>query len=894
MILPLDTAAPETPVVYRVGGFMSYTAGGVPGSATFTPAPVTVYPNARLALDYFHQRDVFSDDPFTPEVEPSVPYSLAVMAHNIGRGQAKNFKITSAQPKIVENLKGLLIDFKIIATEVSGQALSPGLTADFGSIDPGGIKVARWLMKSSLQGLFVEYSATFEHEDALGGKTTSLIDHVSIHEMNRLVYAGGAFSDGLPDFLVHDSTNSDNILDLPDTLYLSDGSTNAVSVVTNALLDTVPAPGQLTVLMTAVMPAGWTYLRVPEPSDSTLTLRRVVRSDGAEIPVETNAWITDRTFIGMGKPPIRENILHLLDYDSTGQYTLVYEEPPVPDTAPPSSQVAVLPASSAPQIPLSWSGSDDNSGVAAFDVYVSVNGGPFLAWLTQTPRNSAVYSGQAGSHYAFYSVATDNAGNRESPHSAADAETTVDRTNHAPVFRAVSSQAIDEGTTLSLEVAATDVDSDTLAYTLLSGPSGMEYNPLTGRLTWVTSEATGPSSNWVTVVVTDNGVPPLSATNGFAVVVREVNSAPSLGAISNRRVNEGQTLTFVCQASDNDIPAQTLAFTLGAGAPAGAAVNPVSGVFQWKPSATQGGTNYSLSVIVTDNGTPALSATQSFLVTVRDIVADVAVHVGSTNLYVGETNAVPFTLASGLDLQQIAFTLRQDPVRLQGYTVTDLPVEIQTAEISAVKSNESRITFTARTNQTLQGLIALGRLRFGTDTNPRSAVVSLAASNLLATRGDGSLFDRGLGGIGRVFVVGAEPVLDITRDGTVRLYGRTGLPYELLSTSQMRSKPAWTVVRRLTLDGRFADVSGALTNTPGLFYGARQVAAEEFGILRGLPGVFRLDLKGVVGSAYRIETKTTMPQEWAPVISFTLTNSIKSIDWTNHGENVRYFRAVRQ
>lgn len=81
VILPLDDAAPTAPVTYCVGGFMTYSSGGVPDGVIFERVPVQVYPNANLHLRYFHERDVFSDDPFTDEIEPSVPYSLAVMVY---------------------------------------------------------------------------------------------------------------------------------------------------------------------------------------------------------------------------------------------------------------------------------------------------------------------------------------------------------------------------------------------------------------------------------------------------------------------------------------------------------------------------------------------------------------------------------------------------------------------------------------------------------------------------------------------------------------------------------------------------------------------------------------------------------------------------------------------
>ena len=49
-----------------------------------------------------------------------------------------------------------------------------------------------------------------------------------------------------------------------------------------------------------------------------------------------------------------------------------------------------------------------------------------------------------------------------------------------------------------------------------------------GKVTTWGFEAEGPSTNTITTVVTDNGVPPLSATNSFTVVVNEVNSPPTL------------------------------------------------------------------------------------------------------------------------------------------------------------------------------------------------------------------------------------------------------------------------------------------------------------------------------------------------------------------------------
>src|SRR5207249_3403657 len=113
-------------------------------------------------------------------------------------------------------------------------------------------------------------------------------------------------------------------------------------------------------------------------------------------------------------------------------------------------------------------------------------------------------------------------------------------------------------------------------------------NPANGTFTWIPSEAQGPSTNIITVRVTDNGSPAQSDAKSFSVTVTEVNSTPVLASIGNRSVSEGTLLTFTASASDPDIPSQALTFSLDAGAPAGATINAANGVFTWTPTEAQG------------------------------------------------------------------------------------------------------------------------------------------------------------------------------------------------------------------------------------------------------------------------------------------------------------------
>jgi hypothetical protein len=111
-------------------------------------------------------------------------------------------------------------------------------------------------------------------------------------------------------------------------------------------------------------------------------------------------------------------------------------------------------------------------------------------------------------------------------------------------------------------------------------------------------------------------------TNSVAIHVIAAgggNTAPVLSPVSNRAVNVGVNVVITNAASDSDIPAQTLAFSLSV-SPTNAAIDPASGILAWRPLVTQANSTNPFSVVVTDNGSPNMSATQSFNVIVNPLV----------------------------------------------------------------------------------------------------------------------------------------------------------------------------------------------------------------------------------------------------------------------------------
>jgi hypothetical protein len=101
------------------------------------------------------------------------------------------------------------------------------------------------------------------------------------------------------------------------------------------------------------------------------------------------------------------------------------------------------------------------------------------------------------------------------------------------------------------------------------------------------------------------------------LTVNPMNDAPVLFPQPNRTVAELATLVVTNAATDVDLPPDTLTYTL-LNPPAGAAIDD-NGVITWTPSLAQGPGTNTITAVVTDDGEPALSATNSFLVFVRDI-----------------------------------------------------------------------------------------------------------------------------------------------------------------------------------------------------------------------------------------------------------------------------------
>jgi hypothetical protein len=235
--------------------------------------------------------------------------------------------------------------------------------------------------------------------------------------------------------------------------------------------------------------------------------------------------------------------------------------------------------------------------------------------------------------------------------------------NARPIFPAVSNQTVNELAALSLSPSATDADEppQTLTYSLSNAPAGMAIDPTNGAITWTPAQTQSPSTNLVTVSVTDNGTPPLSTNNSFQVVVVEVNVAPVLPDLGIQTVNDLALLTVSNTATDSNIHATITGYGL-LEAPAGAQISS-NGVFTWTPSESEGPSTNTITLLVSDRdpfdtNNPILTTTGSFTVIVYSLslapISNITTSVGQTVIF---TNVVT----------------DNDPTRLLTFSLTNAP-----------------------------------------------------------------------------------------------------------------------------------------------------------------------------------------------------------------------------
>jgi len=258
-----------------------------------------------------------------------------------------------------------------------------------------------------------------------------------------------------------------------------------------------------------------------------------------------------------------------------------------------------------------------------------------ISYALSGPTNAAIdtngiirwtpVAAQVPSTNLFVTVATaydPHAGNGQQLSSSNSFFVFVQAIHNGPRLLGQPNLTINELTTMVVSNSAidSDVPALTVTYALVNPPTGAAIDT-NGTITWTPTQAQAPSTNTITTVVSDNGSPPLSATNSFVVVVNDLNSVPILPPQTNRTLPGLASLVVTNTATDTDIHVVSISYALSG--PTNSAID-TNGIIRWTPVVAQVPSSNVFVTVATAYDPQAangqqMSASNSFVVLVQAI-----------------------------------------------------------------------------------------------------------------------------------------------------------------------------------------------------------------------------------------------------------------------------------
>ena len=351
-------------------------------------------------------------------------------------------------------------------------------------------------------------------------------------------------------------------------------------------------------LNVAISNDGWSWSPVAEYS--------LNRNDAEDVPrsIDLSAWAGTRIKVGFFGTGDFDGYFFIDDVD----VSMSSNAPPVFDeglVARGDSEGATVSVS--PQV------SDPDSASLSFSA-VGLPAGVSINSHTGVISGTIAYTAASASPYTTVVSVSDGDGGV----ATSSFVWSVANSNRAPTLAAISDRNVNELTTMSVTVVASDPDLpyESLRFTLSTAPTGAAINQ-SGVVSWTPSESRGPGTYTFSVRVEDAASPPATATRSFDVSVAEVNSPPAIEYIPDQSLGAGDHLSLPVTATDTDIPANTVTFS-ATGLPPGVTINSSTGRISGTIPSSTAQVSGTATVTARDNGVPPAQSVRTFSWQVTD------------------------------------------------------------------------------------------------------------------------------------------------------------------------------------------------------------------------------------------------------------------------------------
>ncbi|MCL5018907.1 MAG: Ig-like domain-containing protein, partial [Patescibacteria group bacterium] len=178
--------------------------------------------------------------------------------------------------------------------------------------------------------------------------------------------------------------------------------------------------------------------------------------------------------------------------------------------------------------------------------------------------------------------------------------------NFAPAIVPTGTKRIAEGSELIFAVVATDVNGDTLKYSISGSPQGAQFDTTVRPAPIFRWKPSYTQAGLYTVIFISNDGKGGIGRDTVRITVTNLNQAPVLNFAADSTISEGTSLQLNLRASDPDN--DPIQVTVSPAAPDGSVIQKIGTnfIFSWTPSYRQAG-NYTLTFTARDTSDSSAS-----------------------------------------------------------------------------------------------------------------------------------------------------------------------------------------------------------------------------------------------------------------------------------------------
>lgn len=195
-------------------------------------------------------------------------------------------------------------------------------------------------------------------------------------------------------------------------------------------------------------------------------------------------------------------------------------------------------------------------------------------------------------------------------------------------------------------------------------------------------------------------------------------------------------------------------YSLAAGSPANASINPTNGIVSWSSSLADANSTETITVLVTDLSNPASSTVNTLLINISDYLN---LSSASVPVQTGQNTNLPLSLVSSSGLTNLVFNLTWPGNQLVNPELT-FNAPFAGGTVLNQGTNLVIQLWTAN-GDTLTGTNQFAQFNFQAAAGQTSAFLELPINNVSANKPDGTLFNYSSAEAGEVVVIGTNSLL---------------------------------------------------------------------------------------------------------------------------------------